>query len=85
MGRRVGGRLKREEMYVYMWPIHIVVQQKLTQHCKAIVFQLKTKALDFVSESACPLPISRWNIWKSRGEQCLPRVVELACMNLQVL
>ena len=24
-----------------LWLIHIVVQQKLTQHCKAIILQLK--------------------------------------------
>ena len=34
-----GGRLKREEIYVYVWLSHFVVQQKLTQHCKAIIFQ----------------------------------------------
>ena len=27
--------------YVYIQLIHIVVQQKLTQHCKAIILQLK--------------------------------------------
>ena len=35
----VGGRLKREGIYVYIWLIHVAVQQKLTQHCKAIIFQ----------------------------------------------
>ena len=34
-GGGVGGSLKREGMYVYMWLIHFVVQQKLTQHHKA--------------------------------------------------
>jgi len=37
----VGGRLKREGIYVYLELIHIVVQQKLTQHCKVIILQLK--------------------------------------------
>ena len=41
---RMGGRLKRERMYVYTWLIHDVVQQKLT-HCKIIIFQLKKKKL----------------------------------------
>ena len=27
---RVGGRFKREETHVYLWLIHIVVQQKPT-------------------------------------------------------
>ena len=39
----VGGRLQREGIYVYIELIHFVVQQKLTQHCKAITLQLKKK------------------------------------------
>ena len=38
MGREVGGRFKREGIYVYLWLSH-VIQQKLTQHCKAFVLQ----------------------------------------------
>ena len=35
-------RFKREGIYAYLWLIHIVVQQKhITQHCKAIIPQLK--------------------------------------------
>ena len=38
---RVGwGDGKREGTYVYSWLIHVVVRQKLIQHCKAII-QLK--------------------------------------------
>ena len=37
----VKGRLKRERIYVYLRLIHIVVWQKATQHCKAIILQLK--------------------------------------------
>ena len=33
---RKGGRFKREGIYVYIWLVHSVVQQKLTQHRKAI-------------------------------------------------
>ena len=41
-GRWVAGRLKwRRYMYPHM--IHIVVQQKLTQHCKAVILQLRRK------------------------------------------
>ena len=40
-GFGVGGRLKRQEMCVYLRLIHVVVQQKLTQYCEAIVLQLK--------------------------------------------
>ena len=39
----VGGRLKKEEIYVSLQLIHNVVQQKLTQHCKAIIYQEKIK------------------------------------------
>lgn len=39
MGVRVEGRLKREEMHVYIQLIHLIVQQKLTHHCKAIICQ----------------------------------------------
>ena len=42
MGRE-GGGIKREGIYVYLNLIHVVVQQKLTQHCKAIILQLKIK------------------------------------------
>ena len=36
-----GRRLEREGIYVYLRLIHVAVQQKLTQHCKAIIPQLK--------------------------------------------
>ena len=36
---RVGGRLKEEGIYVSLQLIHFVVQQKLTQQCKAIISQ----------------------------------------------
>ena len=38
-----GGKVKREGLYVYLELIHVVVQQKLIQHCKAIILQLKNK------------------------------------------
>ena len=41
MGWEVGGRFKREGTYVSPWLIRVVAWQKLTQHCKAIVLQLK--------------------------------------------
>ena len=42
-GGGVQGRLKREGMYVYAWLIRFIVQQKLTQHCKAIILQFLKK------------------------------------------
>ena len=35
------GRSKREGIYVYIYLITFIVQQKLTQHCKATISQLK--------------------------------------------
>ena len=36
--RGKGGRLQREGIYVYIWLIHNVIQQKL-EHYKAIILQ----------------------------------------------
>ena len=38
-GCGVGGRLKREGTYIYLWLIHDVVRQKPTQRCKANTLQ----------------------------------------------
>ena len=40
-GGGMGGRVEREGIYVYILLIHVIVQQKLIQHCKAIILQLK--------------------------------------------
>ena len=39
----MGGRLKREGIYIYLWLIHVEVQQKTTKFCKAIILQSKKK------------------------------------------
>ena len=41
MGWEVGRSFKREDMYVYLGLVYIVVWQKPTQYCEAIIFQLK--------------------------------------------
>ena len=41
MGSGVGGRFEREGTYIYLWLIRVVVWQKATQHCKAIILQLR--------------------------------------------
>ena len=43
MGREMGGRFKREGIYVYLWLIHAEVLQKITKLCKAIILQLINK------------------------------------------
>ena len=40
-GEGMGGRLKRDGIYVYLWLIHGEVWQKPTKFCKAIILQLK--------------------------------------------
>ena len=42
-GGRLGGSLKREGTYVHIQLIDFAVQQKLTQHFKATVYQKKKK------------------------------------------
>ena len=39
----LAGRLERVGTYMYLQLVHSVVQQKLTQYYKAIIFQLKIK------------------------------------------
>ena len=39
-GVGVGGRLKKEGTYAYLWLMHVVVWQKPIQHCKAATLQL---------------------------------------------
>ena len=40
MGREMGGRVKREGVYAYLWLIHIEISQKTTKFSKAIILQL---------------------------------------------
>ena len=37
----MGGRLNRKGIYVDIQLIHVGIRQKLIQHCKAIILQLK--------------------------------------------
>ena len=41
----VGGRFNREEIYVYLWLIHVDISEKPIQYCKAIILQLKINKL----------------------------------------
>ena len=43
MGREMGQRFKGEGTYIYLWLIHVVIWQKPSQFCKAIILQLKQK------------------------------------------
>ena len=37
----VGGSFKREGTHAYSWRIHVVLRQRPTRYCKAIILQLK--------------------------------------------
>ena len=43
MGREAGGRLGRKGARLFLWLIHVDVQQKTAKFCKAIILQLKNK------------------------------------------
>ena len=38
-GLGAGGEAQEGRVYVYIWLIHIAIQQKLTKHCEAIILQ----------------------------------------------
>ena len=59
----VGGKLKRKEMHVYIWLIHFVIQQQLTQHLKAIILQWK-ESLSFILRA---VGRGRWIFCTNRG------------------
>ena len=50
-------------MYVYIELIHFVVQQKLTQHCKAIILQLKKKRISVNLGACLKNPMDRGAWW----------------------
>ena len=53
MEREMGGRLKREGTYVYLWLIHVDVLQKTTKFYKAIILQLKNKLIKKKETECC--------------------------------
>ena len=52
MGREMEEKFKTEEMYVYLWLIHVEVGQKRIKFCKAIILQLKNKFKKIISKRA---------------------------------
>ena len=55
MGWEMGGGVRREGTYVYLWLIDADVWQRPTQYCKAIIFQLRKKET-IMSPFIFPLP-----------------------------
>jgi hypothetical protein len=56
MGQRVEERFKKEGTCVHLWLICVVVWQKPTELCKAIILQLKTNSFS-KKRTACLLMI----------------------------
>ena len=83
MGRESRGRFKRKGIYVYIQLIHVAVQQKLTQHCKAIMLQLKNKLRKEISPglySGMRTSLGVWLEWylSSKGKIRIGILVKLA-------
>ena len=70
-GGRVEGRLERQGSCVYLQLVHIVVQQKLIQPCKAIILQIKKSSFHRDSENQSV------NVTQSHSFQCRKRGTEL--------
>ena len=60
----MGRKSKEEDIYVYMWLIHIVVWQKSIQYCKATILQLKIK----IFKLTCT--VERWDLLIQCDEFC---------------
>ena len=66
MGWGMEESLKGEGTRVYLWLIHVVVWQKPTQHCKAIILQLKIIKYSYpLSHQGSQVCCSPWGCKKS--------------------
>ena len=80
MGGGGGVGVKRERTCTYLWLIHVGVWQKPSQHCKAIILQLKIH----VNKRCYPSPGRAWHLSQSPrinvcigvcvcvGDECTP-------------
>ena len=62
-GGGVGERLKKEGTYIYLQLIRVVVWGKPTQHCKAIILQLK-KGCSLQSSSNEPSSTPSYHLYE---------------------
>ena len=81
MAREMGWRFKREGTYVYLWLIHVEVQQKPTQYWKAVILQLKINfkkavLVFFLKDEKDKTSTTQNWIYKERSEslQCISEV-----------
>ena len=80
MGWDVGGRFKRKETYVYLGLIHVDVQQKPTQYCKAIILQLKkqTNSSKITVPDSRPTYVMYNNVFRGSEAGMVPELVRKA-------
>ena len=68
--------------HTYLQLSHVVVQQKLTQHCEAIMFQLKNKFKkrmtmdDLLKQCSYVKFKNKIKLKKKKKKQCKPRTIE---------
>ena len=68
----MGGKVKREGTYVYLWLIHVGVWQKAIQQYKAITLQLKINFKNYICKKEFPICLRLNNI---------PLYVQPHCVN----
>ena len=68
MGRKEGGRFKRERTYVYLWLIHVDVWRKTTQYCNYP--PIKNKIKKFLMKKKNMLTKYTLNTDVYMGEMC---------------
>ena len=58
MGSEMGQQFRREGTYLYLWLIHVDIEQKPIQYCKAIILQLKVNTLKKKKKNAFQVTVS---------------------------
>ena len=75
----MGGRLKREGIYVYSRLIQVVVTQKATQHCQAITLQLKKNF--FKQETQINTDMYRNKFGRTDTQMLIVTYVRICCFS----
>ena len=85
VGREMGGRFKREGMYVYPWLIHVEVWQKTRKFCKAIILQQqKNKTLCAMPKQINRFQSVQWGSVKIR-EQTIEITLPFTLIHFKVI
>ena len=72
MGWEVGGTFKTEEIYVYLWLIHVSTWQKPAQYCKAIIL-MWLLSCSVMTNSVTP--------WTAAHQTSLSFTISWSCSN----